>query len=1549
MKKVFLWIGLVLLSPVLLFLLLTLLIYMPPVQRWVVGQVTAYATEATGMQVSVSGVSLQFPLDLSIHDFLVVEDHDTVASVARFVVDVQLMPLVEQEVLLNACELNDAKVNTSDMIASARVKGSLKRLALLANSRGNLPVGIHLQQQSVAIGNIILDGARLDVALSDTVPPDTSTTPTLWKIAVDELKVSRSLLSLHLPGDTLQLDATLNKAMVYQTHIDLGDARYTVGRLDLSDGALAFNNHYEPTVQGFDPNHIALSSICLQIDSVLYRSIAPKDSSSQGGQIVSLSLRELRLREKSGLVLSHAEGNIAMDTLRLSVPSFRLLTPSSTLSAEMKMDLNAFNEHHPGQLFACVDAAVSKEDVHQFVGIADARVAHEYRNFFARYPDHPLTLKLCVDGNLQQAYLRTFDFRLPTAFEMTAEGKAIQPMDAKKIKGQLSLRAKTHNLSFLMGLLPRSVASSYRIPSGISLDAKAVVNGPHYDLRMMLREGEGSVKTEAKVNTDVMAYQAQMDIHRLNLHHFMPKDSLRHLTAQLTLSGRGTDIRSKHCLVDLQAELQQLEYGSWLLDQVHAVAGLKDGVGHLTLDSHNALLDGHIGLDALLSKQRVEATLGADVRKADLYQLRVMDRPFEVGVCAHIDMSSDLEQTHRLLGTVNDLTIRDEAKTYRPTSLDVDILTCPDTTWAKVNSGDFFLDLAASGGVEQLSNQGNQLLAQLQDHVRQRIIDQNSLRALLPVIKMQMNSGQENPVAAFLRMNGLTFKDLAFSLDASPEKGINGRGILHSLVYDSTRIDTIEYHLVQTGTKLTFNGHVENNKKNPQFVFKTLFDGELLERGAQLNVTYYDADNVIGAQLGAKAEMCDSGLYVHLLPYRPILGYKEFNLNHDNFVFMGANRKIQAKIDLIADDGTGVKIYSEDQDPTMLQDITVSLNKFDLAKLTSVLPYAPRMSGLLNGDFHILLDADERISMLSDMSIAEMTYEQCPMGNLSTEFVYLQRGDSAHYVEARINRNDMEIGVLNGSYRPEGKGWLDATFTMERFPLSLANGFVPDQLIGLEGYADGKVAICGPLSAPDVDGEVYLDSSYLVSVPYGMRLRFDNDPVRIVNSKLLLENFTMYAYNDNPLTLYGHIDFSNLDRVMVDMKMRARNFQLINAKKNRRSLVYGKTFVNFGGTANGRIDRLKMRGQLDVLGTTNMTYILKDSPLSTDDQLKELVTFTDFRDTTGVAAERPVVEGLDMLLLMNIEQGARIVCALNAAESNYVNLEGGGELRMVYNSTDELQLFGRYTLNQGEMKYELPIIPLKTFTIKEGSYIEFNGDIMNPRLNLTATEQVKALVGAETTGSRSVNFECGVKVTQTLANMGLEFTLDAPDDMSVKNELAAMGVEQRGKLAVTMLTTGMYLADGNTSGFSMNSALNSFLQSEINNITKSAMRTVDLSLGLDQSSDASGNTHTDYSFKFAKRFWNNRFNFVVGGKLSNSENNEQDQSFIDNVSLEYRLDQSAMRYVRMFYNKEADDLLEGRISEYGAGFVWRKKMDKLHQLFDIRSKTLYPDNSTSVK
>ena len=365
-----------------------------------------------------------------------------------------------------------------------------------------------------------------------------------------------------------------------------------------------------------------------------------------------------------------------------------------------------------------------------------------------------------------------------------------------------------------------------------------------------------------------------------------------------------------------------------------------------------------------------------------------------------------------------------------------------------------------------------------------------------------------------------------------------------------------------------------------------------------------------------------------------------------------------------------------------------------------------------------------------------------------------------------------------------------------------------------------------------------------------------------------------------------------------------------------------------------------MRGRLNVLGTTDMGYILRDSPLTTDNQLDDLVKFKDFSDTTQIVVEHPALNGFRMDMTVDVSKGAHIMAYLNADHSNYIDLMGGGTLRMQYSPADNLQLTGRYTLSNGEMKYSLPVIPLKTFTIQDGSYIEFTGEPMNPTLNITATERTKATVSGSGGAGRSVEFDCGVVITRTLNNMGLEFTLDAPEDMQLHSELQAMSVEQRGKLAVSMLTTGMYLADGNTGTFSMNSALSSFLNSEINSITGNALRTLDLSFGMDNSTDATGNTHTDYSFKFAKRFLNNRLKISVGGKVSTgAEMQERNNSFFDNVNLEYRLDDTANKYLNLFFQNNSYDWLDGYTQKYGGGFIWRRTLQNFTDIFRFRDLT----------
>ncbi|MBQ1634714.1 MAG: translocation/assembly module TamB domain-containing protein, partial [Bacteroidaceae bacterium] len=347
-----------------------------------------------------------------------------------------------------------------------------------------------------------------------------------------------------------------------------------------------------------------------------------------------------------------------------------------------------------------------------------------------------------------------------------------------------------------------------------------------------------------------------------------------------------------------------------------------------------------------------------------------------------------------------------------------------------------------------------------------------------------------------------------------------------------------------------------------------------------------------------------------------------------------------------------------------------------------------------------------------------------------------------------------------------------------------------------------------------------------------------------------------------------------------------------------------------------------------------------DSPITVEDRLEDLVTFVNFNDTTEyIPAKAQKAQNVDMSVIISIEQAAQVNCLLSEDGHDYVKLEGGGDLTMTYNTQNDLRMYGRYTIISGSMNYTLISVVNKSFDIENGSYVEFTGDIMNPTLKISANERMKATY-SENNIPRSVTFDVGLNITQTLKNMGLEFTLDAPEDMTVQNELASMSSEDRGRVAVTMMATNMYITDlSNTAGFNTSNALNSFLQSEINNLVGMAQNTIDVNFGIENNTSETGRNQTDYNFSFAKRFWGNRINLIVGGKVSTGADAvNTGESIIDNVSLEYRLDQSATRYVKVYYDRNYESLLEGELAEMGAGVVFRKKSKRLRDIFRFRNK-----------
>ncbi len=1530
MKKALKIVAWIILTPIILFTLLTLLFYFPPFQNWAVKQVAAIASEKTGLEITVEHVRLAFPLDLAVDGIKVIQPNDslpqvkdTVADIKRTVVDVQLLPLFKKQVEVDELDIQQIKFNTTNFVASARVKGYADELMLKSH-------GIDLKAETVMLNEVLLNEANVDVQLCDTVPEDTTESENHWKINLQKLAVNKTNITVHMPGDTLTIGANITKADASNGNFDLGEGLYQIATTNVALSKVTYDNNFEPRLKGLDTNHIELSNVVVGLDSLSYKT-----------PDLYVKIRKGQLKEKSGLHLSSLSGVVKMDSTALHIPQMYASTPYSNLQMGMDMDLNAFADTNPGQFAVKANGSLGREDIMFFMDDMP-------KKFKSAWPHYPLAVDCDLNGNLKRLNINHFTAELPTAFKAKATGFVRDVLNSKNLLADVDLDMTTYNLAFATtSFLDPELLKMIHIPSGINLKGKVKAEGSLYKADVKVSQGGGWATVKGQCNVDNMTYNAKIAAHAFPLQTFLPGMGLSPFSGTINAVGSGTDVFSKKTKLKADAKIDRFSYSGFDLSGTTAKATIQNGNISADVNCVNKILHGNIALDALMDTKNIQATIGCEIDKADFYGMKLTKQPLSTSLCAHVDVASNLDDFYKVQGFVSDVVIQDSANTYRPEDMELNIFTRRDTTWAKVNSGDLALDFAAKGGYKILMKVTDRMTQELQRQIERKYISQDSLKQVLPIAHLALHSGQNNMVARYAQRMDYNYREINADIDTSPFDGINGYFQIDSLCTSGMQLDKVRLDLETDNEGFKYKGQIKNEKDNPQYCFNALFDGSLFETGSDVNVKLYDENNDLAVRMGLRAMLENNGIRVKLADTNAVLGYRKFTANKDNYLFLADDKRLSANMILKADDGTGIQIYTNDENLDALQDITFGIHHLDLNSIVSVIPYMPKVQGVMDGDFHVI-QTEKELSVSSSLGVDGLIYEGCKMGNLSTEFVYIPLEDGGHYVDGMLMHNGRDVGTIKGTYKMgETENRLDATVDLAKLPLDLVNGFIPDQIIGLRGYGDGQLEIHGPLNKLDVEGEVDLDSAFLVSVPYGVELSFDNRPVKVKNSRLLLENFNMYAHNRQPLVLNGNIDFSDTENMTIDMRMSARNFLLIDAKENRRSEAFGKAYVNFDGRATGPLAAIKMRGKLDVLGSSDITYIMRDTPLTTDNRLDELVKFTDFNDPEEETVAKPAIDGLYVDMSINIDQGVRCFCALNAVKSNYVDVIGGGTLRFVMKGGD-MRMTGRYTISSGEMKYSLPVIPLQTFNIEDGSYVEFTGDVMNPTLNITATENIKSNV-SDGNSTRGVQFETGVVITKTLNDMGLEFVIDAPEDFTIHSDLQTMSKEERGKIAVSMLTTGMYLSNSNTD-LSVNSAFSSYLQSEINSITGNALRTLDLSIGLDNTKDAAGQLHTDYSFKFAKRFWNNRVRLVVGGKVSSGTS--QTQSLFDNLALEYRLDQSANTNVKVFYERQVYDYLEGYVGEYGVGLVWKRKLENLGDIFHILRKqnhNLMPVPADTVK
>jgi len=205
--------------------------------------------------------------------------------------------------------------------------------------------------------------------------------------------------------------------------------------------------------------------------------------------------------------------------------------------------------------------------------------------------------------------------------------------------------------------------------------------------------------------------------------------------------------------------------------------------------------------------------------------------------------------------------------------------------------------------------------------------------------------------------------------------------------------------------------------------------------------------------------------------------------------------------------------------------------------------------------------------------------------------------------------------------------------------------------------------------------------------------------------------------------------------------------------------------------------------------------------------------------------------------------------------------------------------------------------------------------------------------------SRLVNFDVLLAVTGTLNQMNVAFDLKTNDDITVANELESMSAEQRANPAMNLLLYNVYTGPGTKANSSLaGNPLFSFLESQINSWAANNIKGVDLSFGIDQydkTVDGSTSQAMSYSYQVSKSLFNDRFKIVVGGNYTTDANADENfsQNLINDISFEYFINKQRTMYVRLFRHTGYESILEGEITETGVGFVYRRKIMRLVDMF----------------
>lgn len=1103
------------------------------------------------------------------------------------------------------------------------------------------------------------------------------------------------------------------------------------------------------------------------------------------------------------------------------------------------------------------------------------------------------------------------------------------------------------NYRDLTNLLPRILGNS--IPTVLSNVGNFRIKGTSYitaksvDANVEIVTDLGLINSNLKLTNiddiDNANYIGNIVLDEFNVGELINDPLVKTASLNLDVDGKGFTIDNLR--TDVKGDVFVLDYNGYVYENINISGDLGNKIfnGILKADDPNLKLNFNGLVD--FSKELKKFDFKADVGYANLRVLNFVTR----------DSISEFR------GLVN---ITANGSTYDNATGAINI---QNTTY-KNQDGDYKFEdfdiLSAFAGDERT------IAINSPDIINGKIAGKFNIKDILKLVENSVGSIYTNYVPntveegqylnfkfnIYSKIAAVLFKDLTLAKKTFIEGRVETDEKGFKLRFNSPEIKLNNYFAT--------NVNIDIDNSNP--LFNTFVEIDSVNAGiykasqfSLINVTRRDTLLIKSEFKGGKNNRDDYNLnmfYTIDKDNKSVVGFRKSDIRFKNYQWLvnsekDSLNKIRFDRDFKSFDIYPINISQGNESILLSGVIDNSLNKdikldFKDVELVKITPRIDSLSlkGLVNGKLELVQNNGVYLPK-SDIVVSNLIVNDYDLGNLSAK-VKGNKSITNYAVDVSLINDNLKSFTANGSIdvaKRNPKINLDVVF--EEFLLDPLNPLGEGVINNIRGLVSGNAKVTGNLNKPSIDGELLLDRAGL-SIPYlNVDYGFDFDSkVTLKNQRFNFNNVTMtdseYFSKGN---LNGYIEHNNFSDWKLGLELSTDRLLVLNTEESEDELYYGTGFISGTAEIKGPTDKLVIAVKDGRTESGTEFFIpLNDSESFGDNSYIHFLSPEEkLARINGEITEQIEVKGLVLDFDLDVNQNAVIEIVIDKEAGSTIKGKGEGGLRFLINTNGTFNMWGDFTVFEGEYNFKYGGFVEKKFNVEPGGNIVWQGDPLNAELNLNAVYAGKAnpSVLLDNPISQSIDVEVEISLSGQLEQPQPEFNFRFPGVSStVKSELdyRLSSKDERDNQALIFLATGGF--SSGATGVNFTGTISERLSGIVNNILGGDNDNLKLGLDLEIGQDTPElQTNSTVGFTLETKI-NDKI--LVNGKVGVPFGTTQQTTITGDVQVDWLLNEDGSLRAKVF-NRENTIRNFGEEIGYtqGVGLSYNVEFDTFKEFLQI--------------